>query len=198
MRELRSGDVLELRDATRSLHAGATAIDCGAHVGNVTAAFAATGARVIAFEPNPAAFASLRRRFEDADNVRCVNAAVSDRGGRARLYLHRSAAEDPVKWAVGSSLFAAKGNVDAATSVEVETVDLDGVIRELPRVDLLKLDVEGAEVPILARMIETGRLIRIGLVLVEMHDTKIPDLRQAGAELRKRLTAWPNVRLDWR
>src|SRR5262245_52901688 len=145
---VRSVAVLELRDATRSLRAGSVAIDCGAHVGNVTAAFSATGARVVAFEPNPEAFAALRERFERVDNVRLVNAAVSDRDGRARLYLHRSAAEDQVKWAVGSSLYAAKGNVDADRSVEVETVDLDGVIRELGRVDLLKLDVEGAEIPI--------------------------------------------------
>ena len=185
----------ELRAALRDLHPGAIAVDCGAHVGNLTAHMAATGATVYAFEPNPNAFAHLRERFAGNERVRCREAAVTDRDGVARLYLHREAASDPVVWAVGSSLFPTKGNVDERRFVEVDTIDLDRFLWDVGPVTVLKLDVEGAEVPILEKLIESGRLRGISHVLVEMHDQKIPGLD--GTALRQALADYANVRLDW-
>jgi FkbM family methyltransferase len=158
------------------------------------------GATVYAFEPNPYAFAALSERFADAPNVHCLNRAVSDRAGKMRLFLHHRAAEDQVKWAAGCSLFVSKGNVRADTYEMVEAVDLDQFIANLPKpVSLLKLDVEGAEVAILRRMIASGGLEQIEHVLAEMHDTKIPELREEGAALRDSLThpRFAHVRLDW-
>ena len=187
---------VEIRDALRALGPGSVAIDCGAHVGNLTAWMAATGARVYAFEPNPHAFADLERRFAGDANVTCLEAAVSDHEGVGRLYLHRDAGEDPVVWATASSLFASKGNVDEDTFVDVDVVDLPRFVESVGPVTVLKLDVEGAEVAILDRMLGLGQLDEIPHVLVEMHDRKIPEL-DAG-ELRRRLGDYENVRLDWR
>jgi len=188
-----------LRAGLKSLRPGAIAIDCGANVGHYTAYMAARRARVYAFEPNPHAFAILRRRFARAANVECREQAVAARDGTARLYLHARSEEDEVLWSVGSSLVASKGNV-AERFVDVETIDLDAFIAGLHRpVSLLKLDVEGAEIAILARLLDSGRLAEIEHVLVEMHDTRIPALAEDGAALRTRLAAagLENVRLDW-
>ena len=188
-----------LRTALRSLGPGTIAIDCGANVGSYTAYMTERGARVYAFEPNPHAFAVLERTFAGAPNVECRGQAVSDRAGTARLYLHAQAEEDQVLWSVGSSLVASKGNV-AASYVDVETIDLDAFIAGLDRpVTLLKLDVEGAELAILGRLLDSGRLAAIEHVLVEMHDTRIPALREEGAALRARLAdaGLRNIWLDW-
>ena len=65
-------------------------------------------------------------------------------------------------------------------------------------VRVLKLDVEGTEIEILERLLESGRLNAIEHVLVEMHD-RIPGLARRGAELRRRLARprTTHVRLDW-
>jgi FkbM family methyltransferase len=186
------------RPAFRALEPGAVAIDAGANVGLYTVPMAERGAVVYAFEPNPWAYAVLAERFARTPNVRSIRSAVSDRDGTARLYLHEDARVDPLAASVGSSLVAGKGNVRVETYVEVETVSLEAFVTSLGhRVALLKLDVEGAEIPILTQLLDTGRIAEIDNILVEMHDRRVSELRAAGAELRRRLSAHPNVRLDW-
>jgi FkbM family methyltransferase len=188
------------RSAFRSLGPGRIAIDCGANVGRYTELMAERGADVLAFEPNPWAFAALQRRFAGIPSVRCLNAAVTDHDGRMRLYLHQRSDQDPVRWSPGSSLVRDKGNVSDRNWVEVETVDLDSLIAWIDRpVTLLKLDVEGAELQLLRRLIETGRIASVEHVLVEMHDQRVPSLLAEGVRVRTLLAehGHDHVRLDW-
>jgi FkbM family methyltransferase len=125
---------------------------------------------------------------------------VSDRAGTARLYLHVDAARDPLRWSVGSSLVAAKGNVRADTFVDVETIDLDAFLESLGRrIALLKLDVEGVEIPILRKLLAFGRIDLVDHLLVEMHDRRVPELEKDGEELRRLVAerGLSHVRLDW-
>lgn len=190
----------ELREALSHLGPGALAVDCGANVGEITALFAATGAEVVALEPNPVAFAHLAERFAGVPRVRCLHAAAATEDGTALLYLHEQAGIDPLRFSTGSSLIATKRNVDAERSVPVETLDLDALLAGLGHVAVLKLDIEGAEVPVLERLLETGRLGSIGIVVVEMHDGHADELIERSSVLRDRLAdpAYAHVRLDWR
>lgn len=166
----------------------------------MTSLLAGRGAEVYAFEPNPFAFEILARRFDSNLRVHCLQKAVAAHTGRAELHLHRQAANDEVRWSTGSSLFGSKPNVDPTRSIEVETVDLDAFLCDLnTTTHVLKLDVEGAEIEILERLLDTGRLGEIEHVLVEMHDRKIPGLEARGAELRRRLAhpSCGHVQLDW-
>ena len=164
------------RQAIRSLRRGQVAIDCGANVGEVTALFASRRAEVYAFEPNPDAYAVLLERFASTLRVRCVRSAVAATDSVAKLYLHRNAATDPLRWSTGSSLYAEKGNVDSSTAIDVETVDLSRFIAELERpVQVLKLDIEGAEIDVLGRLLDSGQLREIRHV-VNMHDNKVREL----------------------
>ena len=54
-------------------------------------------------------------------------------------------------------------------------------------VKVMKIDVEGAECPIVNRLIDTGAIERTETVLVELHDRHIPELRRDFAALRERL-----------
>jgi FkbM family methyltransferase len=76
---------------------------------------------VVAFEPDPDNFALLRRNVElnGYGNVELVNAAVSDRPGRCRLYRSGDNAGD-------HRLNAAP---EDRPSVEVEVVTVDDVLR---------------------------------------------------------------------
>jgi FkbM family methyltransferase len=191
----------ERRIAGLGLRPADVAIDCGANIGTVTAALSRTGAYVHAFEPNPYAYAVLAERFGGEPNVELHPQAVLDRAGTARLHLHVDAVFDPLGASTGSSVLSFKGNVDSETYVEVEAVDLADFVLALDRpVKLVKLDVEGAECPIVHRLLDTGAIDRIDTVLVELHDRHIPELRQENDRLRKRLASeglGERILTDW-
>ena len=179
---------------------GDIAIDCGANVGTVTEQLAKKGATVHAFEPNPHAFAELERRFASAEHVHCYQHAVSDVPGNLRLFLHERSDEDEVHWSTGSSLLSQKPNVRPDKFVEVEVIDLCDFIRSLPDpVKVLKMDVEGSEVAILEKLIDTGLVHGIAHVFVETHEAKIPELRVSTSALRERIRhlRLHHINLDW-
>jgi FkbM family methyltransferase len=197
---LRPSD-LDRRAAALDVVSGDLAIDCGANVGEVTVRLAEAGAEVHAFEPNPAAFAVLERRAGACSDIHLHPQAVLDRNGRVRLYLHRNAGEDPVRWSNGSSLLPFKSNVDPEKYIEVDAVDLGQFVLDLERpVKVVKIDVEGAECPIVERLIESAAIERIDTVVVEMHDARIPEVHDDAESLRRRIEAErlsDTIRLDW-
>jgi FkbM family methyltransferase len=113
-------------------------IDCGANVGVSLYYFKQLfpDARVVAFEPDPAAFTTLSRNAETFGwtEVKLVNKAVSDRESDVPFVSEGS-------W--GSRLAR---DADEPTGT-VPTTRLRGYINE--PVDLLKLDIEGAETSVL-------------------------------------------------
>lgn len=142
-------------------------VDVGANIGvfSVLAARSTRG-RVLAVEPFPENVAYLRRNLEAngcADRVDVVPCALAEREGRARLRLaergveHRLTAPDEAE--------------RAGRFLEVETRTLEALARErgLQRIDLLKLDCEGAEGRILASMPE-ALLASVRRVAMEFHD----------------------------
>lgn len=190
-----------LRGILHSLDAGSLVIDCGANVGDISALFLGTGATVIAFEPDPVAHAILVDRFRGNSRFTLHNKAVSDHDGRASFYFHKDReGADPREFTVSSTLVAEKRNVDAGQSMEVELTDLSAFVASLGRrVDVLKLDVEGAEIDILKKMLADGTHERVGLMLVETHETKIPGHDREVAALQGELHARGirNIRLNW-
>lgn len=185
--------------ALRSLGPGDVAVDCGANLGVFTRAMAETGATVHAFEPDPFCFARLVEAFADAPNVRLRNEAVGAADGTVSLYRSAAFDEDPEAKSQSSSLFADKAGMAADPVAEVRRTDLAAFLDDQPRVALLKIDVEGAEVEILEKLFDTGLLSRVGAVFVETHETKLPALAERTAALRARVRAegLRHVNLDW-
>jgi len=182
------------------LRAGDIALDCGANIGNITTSMAETGAEVHAFEPNPYAFKVLKKRFKMNKNIHCYNQAVHDHNGNMRLFLHQNAKQDQVYWSTGSSLLEFKGNVNKGSFVEIEVIDIVSFICDLGRdIKLIKMDVEGVECPIINKMIDTGMIDRVGMLLVETHDNKVPELKPETDALRQRIAkaGLTNINLNW-
>lgn len=181
--------------------AGDIAIDCGANVGDITEILARRGATVHAFEPNPHAFAALQDRFRDRRNVICHQAGVSDRDTVRKLFMHVEAGKDPVFWSTGSSVLDFKSNVSTEHYVEAEFIDLARFIAELGQpVGVLKLDIEGAECPVIEHLIDTGVIRSIGQLFVETHDHRIPELKPETDALRERVAreGWTQIDLEWK
>jgi len=175
-------------------------IDAGANLGTVTAALSATGASVHAFEPDPYCVDLLRARFAGQGNVRLYPCAIGTTTGQVTLYRHQAFASDPVRRSQGSSVFVGKRDMEQTGIGKVDQVDIIDVLHGLPgRVRLMKLDVEGAEVPILERLLDTGAIDRIDWLFTETHERLIPELRQRTERLRQRLAdgGYRQVNLHW-
>lgn len=133
---------------------GMCVFDVGANIGYYTllaARAVGPSGRVYAFEPEPHNFELLTRNVAENGftNVRCVNAAVSNKTGVVPLYLDDAN--------LGAHSFEA-GSVPTPSgrSVEVETVRLDDFADEAQAFEaaiLMKVDVQGAE----ALVVEGGR-----------------------------------------
>lgn len=190
-----------LRNILRGIDSGSLVIDCGANIGDITALFLGRGAQVICFEPDPMAFSALQKRFGDNPRIRLINSAVSDQNGKASFYLHKDRRDGGgEEYTVSSSLLREKKNVDAQKGIVVELTDLSEYVSALGRkVDVLKLDVEGAEISILKKMIREGTYAGIGLMLVETHETKIPGHDREVADIREliREKGISNIGLNW-
>lgn len=131
---------------------GMTAIDIGANVGALTLTCArAVGpsGKVFAFEPEPA-FASLLNHTFDLNGISWIDvrqSAVSSYNGRATFHVspiggHSSLYELPLD------------ERNRQIEIEVETIRLDDVMKPGAAIDLVKMDVEGAELDVLDGMPE--------------------------------------------
>jgi FkbM family methyltransferase len=117
--------------------------DIGANTGTYTIAMSRLAAKVIAFEPVPHSFATVREVVGLArlQNVELHTVAMSDVRGHARFSV-------PSEGFYGGYYLA---SFDDAGELEVETDTIDGLIeRGLPEPDFIKCDVEGAEKRVIA------------------------------------------------
>jgi len=170
----------------RALKPGDIVIDCGANIGDVARSLAVTGATVHAFEPDPLAFEELRGLTGCYPTLNVYQQAVSDREGTVRLFRGRAFLSDPLNQTVSSSVVGEKSNIDEANSIQVTQVDLLDFIRSNGRlIKLLKLDVEGSEVPILEALFESPVIEMVERIFVEMHDRSCSHFASRYASIRK-------------
>lgn len=185
-----------------SLKPGDVCIDCGANAGVISKLMLNNGARVYAFEPDPAAYKALKEKFGNNPNATLYEKAVWTEERQMKLFFHRERTRNPLATSIASSLFEDKENVDKGCSQVVQAINLIEFVRALgSRVKIMKMDVEGAEYALLDGIISSGLLShKIDHILVETHANKIPSLRSADASLRnriKRLGLQGQIKLGW-
>jgi len=130
----------------RLLPPGACFIDVGANVGVYSLAAAAlvgSAGRVVSFEPSPEAREMLEAgvRRNDFGWVVVRGEAVADKAGTERLWTDEATEL--------ASLSRPSGGVARGVDVRVSTLDALREELEIRRVDLLKIDAEGAEARII-------------------------------------------------
>jgi len=131
-------------------------VDVGAYVGYyaLLAAHANPAARVLALEPLPAIYARLVRHvsLNRLSNVEGLMVAAGAREGVAMFYHHSH--ELPTSSSLSRDFMTGAENL-VATPVPVVTVDRLVRERDIPRVDLVKIDTESTEPDVLLGMRET-------------------------------------------
>jgi len=138
----------------RILAPGQTALDVGANYGVFTKLFSelvGPAGSVLAFEPVPITFRTLAAGIEryHLHNVKAINKAVSDHADRMWMTI------PSYRNGFGDNLCEAHlTNPSAAQGVfPVDSVTIDSL--NLPRVDFIKIDVEGHELEVLKGCRET-------------------------------------------
>jgi FkbM family methyltransferase len=142
-----------LLDYLRSvLQPGAVFVDVGANVGCVCLPAAnRVGARgrVLAFEADPAVFERLQRNASLNDLPQWRGQALALGRSAGAMTLHRGAGSGAFGQAVGS-LYASDWHQGGSTvQVPVDTLDHALEAGAADRVDVIKIDVEGAELDVL-------------------------------------------------
>lgn len=174
------------------------AVDLGANAGEFTCAMARTGARVYAFEPDPHALGLLRDAVAGFDNVTVVPAAAGPADGTATLYRKTSFRREPDRATKSSSTYAEKRNVSAADAVTVEVRDFPAFLTALDRdVALIKIDIEGGEVPLMEALLAAPVAARIDEIYVETHERRLPDLARRTQALRSATAHRDRPRVNW-
>ena len=162
--------IRRLRDVVRF------AVDGGANVGDWTARLIVETqgrAHVACIEPDPRNAEQIRRRFQDQTNVSVHQAALSNEVGTARFL-------EGENEGCGSGHFV---NSSEEASLAVETLTLDSLSDKYGNLafDLVKLDIEGAEISALHGAERLLRASSIGTIQIEYNSTWLLEGRRLRA-----------------
>jgi len=168
----------------------AVVIDVGANIGNHSIFFARyCSAKVISFECNPIAVELLHKNIkanqcEEAIEVIERAASTSDSVLLIPAPMHN----------LGMAATAVSDNTQSASRAKAQK--LDELLTELERCDLIKIDVEGAELDVLESAKELLRKFK-PLLIVEAHGNQFVEVNNfllpIGYEVTARFDCDPNV-----
>jgi len=139
-----------------------TIVDLGANVG-LTSLYLASRyaeARIVSVEPDPANYSLLKNNVDGHIRISPVHAAITG-APQPSVFL----SQDSASWGNRTRDLAGHPN-----DVEVPAITIDGLMREhgLDTIDVLKVDIEGAEATLFAR---PQFLERVRFVIIELHGT---------------------------
>lgn len=152
-------------------------VEAGAHDGADTVRLHAAFAHPVihAFEPVPSLFERLARRTGALPEIHCHNMALAGSAGPKSLYVSGGASDG------SSSLLRPQRHLDvhpgvtfnATINVKTTTLDDWSAANNVPRVDFLWLDLQGAEYDVLSaspKCLDTARAIYTEVSLLPMYE----------------------------
>lgn len=156
------------------LQEGMTMLDIGAHVGyysRLASNIIGEKGQIVAFEPHPRNHAFLTRNVGKRDNIRILQVALAEEEGTAELYDYlMMSASGSLNYdeSLRDTQMAQVSNLDIAPRIDekfepqvytVRTAPVDKLLAEqgITQVDVVKMDIEGAEMGALRGMRETIR-----------------------------------------
>ncbi len=148
-------------------------LDIGAHVGEVARIYRDQFpfASIHCFEPFPQSFQTLSHSVEGDSRIFCYETAVSETNGAAVLNANLSSATNSLLATDerGAS-FWGDGLLDTTSQVEVSTTTIDTFCLEagISHIDILKMDVQGAEFSVLVGAKDMLANQRISLIYTEL------------------------------
>jgi FkbM family methyltransferase len=147
-----------MSDLLKARH-GRIFVDVGAYHGHYSLLLSRNFAQIIAVEPVPSNADFLRAviAYRKVGNVRIVRMAASAQEGASQLQIMPQPSESKLM----------PNGINRGITISIPTFRLDSLLRPYDEVDLVKLDVEGAEFDVLRGA--TGSMSKIRSWLIELH-----------------------------
>jgi len=142
---------------------GGLAVDVGANVGAFPLVYHKRFSRIICVEPSQESVNKILENTENLFNVEVYRYAAHDISGvTLRLHPYK-----PANYSGGASTYCGDDKYDLDVYEEVESISLEDVFGRfnIDRINYLKVDCEGAEVPFLLDKI----LFRVDNIGMELH-----------------------------
>lgn len=148
-------------------------IDCGANIGLATIFFKSKypESSIVSIEPERANFLLLEKNLEHYDKVFLVNKGVWSK--KTRLYITNPSG-DSIEFHTEEITPELESRPDFDNESAIETIGIDDAWQSAggkecsPYIDLLKVDVEGAEADIFSKNYETW-LPQTRTIIIELH-----------------------------
>jgi FkbM family methyltransferase len=167
---LQSLELIQLENITEST----VVLDLGSNYGEVIRALSPTGCKIYAFEPHPVFYRMLTSNYGNLDNVVLSDSAAWISREKRKFYFKRS----PDALNGGATLMPEKTNItNLDLCIDVQCIDISEMIKSLGTVDVLKIDVEGAEYEILDKIFTSGTHKNVKSIYFEDHERKMPSSR---------------------
>ena len=147
--------------------------DIGAHVGSVTKIYRSLFPRafIYSFEPFPQSFQELLKNTEGDSRIFCHQKAASCKEGNAILNVNMySATNSMLATDDRGSSFWGDGLLDTISRIQVNTTTVDLFCKEtgISNIDILKMDVQGAEFSVLKGATDMLKNQQIALIYIEL------------------------------
>jgi FkbM family methyltransferase len=145
-------------------------VDAGAHHGRFASAALGfwPGVKLYCFEPSPEAFENLKRNL-DGLNCELFNCALAGKPGISEFFLNKNSETNSLLKSIStnSAVDAETSNMSTIT-VEVKTLDEIFADKLLNKIDLLKIDVQGATLPVLEGAVSLLKQQNIRMIQCEV------------------------------
>ena len=135
------------------------------------------------FEPIPQFYSEIVKRFEHNPKTTCFNFGFLDRRGPRNISVNNDR----------SSLYVGKNRILA---VSLEDIGNFLTRRKIEHVDLVKINIEGAEYPLLRHMVNTGLMPIFQNILIQFH-IFYPDAMKIRQEIRASLKSTHLLTFDY-
>jgi FkbM family methyltransferase len=178
----------------KTVKEGDVVVDCGANIGYFTLLFAklvGKRGKVYSFEPEPRNFKYLLRNIQlnGYGQVVASQKAVADKAGTVKLFFcSYDTGHHTIQQHSGIQAYRPELVDQPKESVDVDQVSLDDFFRDIPTpVNVIKMDVEGAEMLALAGMKELIRRSEKLVMLIEFFPLLITEMGQSPEEFARML-----------
>ncbi len=128
---------------------------------------------IFIFEPIPNYYINIKNRFKDNSKVKIFNFGLSNKQGKEKFSLNENASSAHKK---------------SKNSIEVELKKISSFIKNnnIKKIDLMKMNIEGAEYDLIQDLIDNNLINKIDNIQIQFHDF-IPHAKEKMNEIQKEL-----------
>jgi len=174
---------MEKKRLSYSLSEDSIVMDVGGYEGKWTSdIFSKYKCFVYVFEPVQSFYNNIVKKFNGKDKIKLFNYALSNKNGNTKMCVNKDR----------SSMFVGKLNS------EINMRDISEVIEELNlnTIDLIKINIEGAEYDLLDHIIEKNILTKFKNIQVQFHNF-YPNAKERRDTIRKFLNETHEISFDY-